>query len=36
MIKVATSAFDAAGAATTTLSSAKAYADGLMAWAEFE
>lgn len=33
---VATSAFDTAGAATTALNSAKAYADGLMAWAEFE
>lgn len=33
---VATSAFDAAGAATTALNSAKAYADSLMAWAEFE
>lgn len=33
---VATSAFDAAGAATTALNSAKAYADGLMTWAEFE
>lgn len=33
---VATSAFDTAGAATTALNSAKAYADGLMTWAEFE
>lgn len=33
---VATSAFDTAGAATTALNSAKAYANGLMAWAEFE
>ena len=33
---VAASAFDASGAATTALNSAKAYADGLMAWAEFE
>lgn len=33
---VATSAFDTAGAATAALNSAKAYADGLMAWAEFE
>ena len=33
---VATSAFDAAGAATTALNSAKAYTDSLMAWAEFE
>lgn len=33
---VATSAFDTAGAATTALNSAKAYANGLMTWAEFE
>ena len=33
---VATSAFDTAGAATTALNSAKAYANGLMAWVEFE
>lgn len=33
---VATSAFDAAGAATTALNSAKAYADSLMTWEEFE
>lgn len=32
----ATSAFDTAGAATTALNSAKAYANGLMTWAEFE
>lgn len=33
---VATSAFDAAGSANSALTSAKSYADGLMAWAEFE
>lgn len=33
---VATSAFDTAGAATTALNSAKAYANDLMTWAEFE
>lgn len=33
---VATSAFDTAGAATTALNSAKAYANGLMTWAESE
>lgn len=33
---VATSAFDAAGSANRALTSAKSYADGLMAWAEFE
>ena len=33
---VATSAFDTAGAATTALNSAKAYANGLMTWSEFE
>ena len=33
---VATSAFDTAGAATNALNSAKAYANGLMTWAEFE
>lgn len=33
---VATSAFDTAGAATTALNSAKAYANGLMTWVEFE
>lgn len=33
---VATSAFDTAGAATTALNSAKAYANSLMTWAEFE
>lgn len=33
---VATSAFDTAGAATTALNSAKAYANGLMTWTEFE
>lgn len=32
----AISAFDTAGAATTALNSAKAYANGLMTWAEFE
>lgn len=33
---VATSAFDAAGSASGALTSAKSYADGLMAWAEFK
>lgn len=33
---VATSAFDAAGSANSALTSAKSYADDLMAWAEFE
>lgn len=33
---VATSAFDAAGSANSALTSAKSYANGLMAWAEFE
>lgn len=33
---VATSAFDTAGAATTALNSAKAYANSLMTWVEFE
>ena len=33
---VATSAFDAAGSANSALTSAKSYADGLMAWSEFE
>lgn len=33
---VATSAFDTAGAATTALNFAKAYANVLMTWAEFE
>ena len=33
---VTTSAFDAAGSANSALTSAKSYADGLMAWAEFE